>query len=478
MSYEQAVADGKGLDGSSEFNNFPTSYQPQPSWQESSLLMKQSEAKSDDVSNTLSVEELQQILAASQRVGQATSLERMLRQTVDEVLRLVPGHAAAIGLLDLGRSWVRLVAGGEAGQPLEGQRLRPSEIKGLLEVALHDEALVTENDCMADEYAEVYRIARLGRGVAMPLRRQGQVIGVLGVFRQVPQGAGFKGSECELLEMFASQIGPLLGAQQKITEAETALKSRDEFLSIASHDLRNPLTALRGFSQLTIRAINKVPDEQPVPRQPLSTNLQRIIKQTDSLDKLIGKLLDVSRINTGRLEVRPELLDLSELVREVSERCIIAIVTSETENGIEPEHRHKLQKVIPAQPLWGQFDRERMAQVVTNLLDNAVKYSPEGGTVKLELHRLNETTAELRVSDQGVGIPEEKQDIIFHRWSRVHSSREDEVGGVNGLGLGLFICREIVRKHGGQIVLESAPGQGSTFIVTVPLSGEEKKLTG
>ena len=396
----------------------------------------------------------------------------MLRQTVEMILTLIPGDACAVALLDPTRSWVRTVASGLVGDSLDGYRLRPQEIKGLLEVALIDERTVTIDDCIADEYAEVYRIARLGRGVAVPLRRQGKVVGVLAVFRQVPEGTAFLPAECRLLELIALQIGPLLSATQKIAELETALKSRDEFLSIASHDLRNPLTALRGFSQLTARAIERTPPDQPVSRTTLQTNLQRIIKQSNSLDKLIGKLLDVSRINTGRLEIQPIELELGELVRETAERCIVAITTTETEGAVPPEHRHKINLDITREPLWGQFDRERITQLVTNLLDNAFKYSPDGGPISLSLTRPNPTNAELRISDKGVGIPEEKQSVIFNRWSRVYSPREGEIGEVNGLGLGLFICREIVRKHGGHIDLESVPGQGSTFRVTLPVKDE------
>ncbi len=426
-----------------------------------------------DIPISLTSDFLEMLLKASQEVENAASVEKMLRQIVESVLVLIPADAAAVALLESGRSWVRVVSAGEAATAFEGYRLRQDEIKGLLEVALLDERTTTKDDCMADEYADIYRIARLGCGVAVPLRRQGHVIGVVGVFRQVPERTMFKPHECKLLELFGAQVGPVLASAYRINELETALKSRDEFLSIASHDLRNPLTALRGFSQLTIRSIDRVPEDKPVPRGPLLANLQRIVKQSNSLDKLIGKLLDVSRINTNRLEIQPVALNLSELVLDTARRCIVAVTTTESEANLPNDRRHTMQLDVTPDEVWGMFDRERIEQLITNLMDNAVKYSPEGGRVTISLNQVAPgDTAELRVSDQGIGIPEDKQMIIFNRWSRVYSSREGEIGEVNGLGLGLFICREIVRRHSGQIKLESEPGQGSIFIVTLPLKLE------
>jgi len=182
-------------------------------------------------------------------------------------------------------------------------------------------------------------------------------------------------------------------------------------------------------------------------------------------------LLDVSRINTGRLEIQPEPQELDELVTEAVNRCRVAVDTTETEDNVPFEKRHPLKLEIEHKELWGNFDRERMSQVVTNLIDNAVKYSPEGGIIHVNLHRAGDNFAELCVKDQGIGIAEEKQAVIFNRWSRINTSREGEIN-TSGLGLGLFICREIVRKHSGQISLESEPGQGSTFRVLLPINNQ------
>ncbi|HEX2909259.1 MAG TPA: ATP-binding protein [Chloroflexia bacterium] len=393
----------------------------------------------------------------------------MSHRTVESALELVSADVAAIAMLEPGHSWVRVIASGIKGAIFEGYRLKPQDRKGLLEEAINEQQTLTSSDGASQDNSEIYRLANLTYGVAIPLKRQEEVVGVIGLFRQQSHGTPFQQADIRLLELFAGQVGPLLSANQKISELETALKSRDEFLSIASHDLRNPLTALRGFSQLTVRAINKYPEGELIPRETLLNNLNRVIKQSNALDVLIGKLLDVSRINTNRLQIQPEPLDLAELVRETVKRCIIAVTTTEMEEDKAPENRHILRLQINEEPIMGEFDRVRMDQVVTNLIDNAVKYSPDGGEVNISLQRRDPNTVELSVADQGIGIPEEKQAIIFNRWSRLHTSNDNEVGDIKGLGLGLFICREIVRKHGGRIDLESVPDKGSTFTVTLPL---------
>lgn len=417
---------------------------------------------------SFSNETLMAVLSATASIENETQLDKVLRQALNEALALVPGAVAALGLLEPERNWIKLVATGEAAAAFEGYRLRMNGGKGLFERALAANCTVTCENCQEEDFSEVYRAYRLNQGLVMPFFRLETPISVLGIFRQ--DGVPFSAAEIALLELFARQMGPLLFNRRRLNEIDTALRSRDEFLSIASHDLRNPLTALRGFTQLTARSIDKVPPDQPLPRANIQSNLQRIIKQTGSLDKLIGKLLDVSRINTGRLEIQTETQELDELVAEAINRCRVAVATTETEESVPAEKRHSISLEIKDRGLAGEFDRERVSQVITNLVDNAVKYSPEGGIVRVNLYRAGDNFAELSVKDSGIGIPEEKQAVIFNRWSRINASKNGEVT-TSGLGLGLFICREIVRKHNGQIFLESEPDLGTTFYVRLPIAG-------
>jgi signal transduction histidine kinase len=424
-------------------------------------------------SANLSSQTLLNLLHSVEAIESENQLDKMLRQAVAQLLGLITADVAVVALIEPERSWVKLTAAGEAAQAFEGYRLRLAEggARGLLEKALNEDRMIICDNCLAQGFSEVYQAHQLDRGVALPLRKQGKTFGVVGLFRQVSQVDALSPDDLTLLELFVRQVGPLLFNRRKLSELDIALKSRDEFLSIASHDLRNPLTALRGFSQLTARSIDKVPEGQPIPRVNIQANLQRIIKQTGSLDKLIGKLLDVSRINTDRLEIQPDDQQLDEIVAETVNHCRVAVATTENEDHIPPEQRHVIKLEIANKALWGNFDRERIAQVVTNLLDNAVKYSPEGGTIRVNLQRTNDIFATLTINDPGIGIPEEKQVVIFNRWSRINATREGEMSAI-GLGLGLFICREIVRKHNGQIWLQSEPGEGSTFYVRLPLNAQ------
>lgn len=411
------------------------------------------------------------LLQSAEAIENETQFDKILRQVLEQVLSLVPGDVAALGILEPERSWLKLTAAGELAPVFEGYKLRLSGSKGVLETALQQMQLTRCDDCLNEDFSEVYAVNQLRRGVAIPLCKQDKPVAILGLFRQAPQGQPFSPAEITLLQMFARHIGPVIYNRRRIFELDTALKSRDEFLSIASHDLRNPLTALRGFTQLTSRSIDKVPEDKPLPRANIQANLQRIIKQTGSLDKLIGKLLDVSRINTGRLEIQPEEQELDELVAEAVNRCRVAVSTTQAEESVPPEKQHTIKLDITDKELWGSFDRERIAQVIANLVDNAVKYSPEGGQITLNLYRAGDNFATLSVKDQGIGIAEEKQAVIFNRWSRLNGAQNGDLNTV-GLGLGLFICREIVRKHNGQISLESEPGQGSTFFVHLPINNQ------
>ncbi len=409
------------------------------------------------------------VLSATASIENETQLDKVLRQVLNEALALVPGSVVALGLLEPERNWVKLAAAGEASAAFEGYRLRLNGGKGLFEKALAANRTVTCDNCQEEDFGEVYQAYRLNQGVVVPFFRLETPVSVLGIFRQ--DGVPFSTPEIALLELFARQMGPLLFNRLRLNEFDTALKSRDEFLSIASHDLRNPLTALRGFTQLTARSIDKVPPDQPLPRTNIQNNLQRIIKQTGSLDKLIGKLLDVSRINTGRLEIQTETHELDELVAEAINRCRMVVATNEAEDSVPAEKRHTISLEIEDRGLAGEFDRERLSQVIANLIDNAVKYSPDGGTVRVNLYRAGDSFAELSVKDSGIGIPEEKQAVIFNRWSRINASSNGEVT-TSGLGLGLFICREIVRKHNGQISLESDLNLGTTFYVRLPIASQ------
>lgn len=179
----------------------------------------------------------------------------------------------------------------------------------------------------------------------------------------------------------------------------------------------------------------------------------RLLVQVERLEQLIAELLDTSRIQQGRLALQPEPMDLRELAKEVLERFADAAERTE-------QHCVVLEATEAVEGVW---DPARLDQVLTNLLSDAVKYSPQGGEVRLAVHRQDDQ-AVVAVSDQGIGMAPDEQDRLFVPFQR--SAQAQTIAG--GFGLGLHIASEIVKQHGGTITVDSAPGKGTTFTVSLP----------
>lgn len=246
--------------------------------------------------------------------------------------------------------------------------------------------------------------------------------------------------------------GRFVSVARDITErqrAETALRlaseAKDAFLAAASHELRTPLAAAKGHAHLALLKLGGETEAGP------GKSLKIINRQIDRMAKLVEDLLDISRLQAGRLSLELERFDLSQLVHETRDR--MAVLSQTHDLRVEaPEH------------VEGTWDRGRLDQVLTNLLSNAIRYAPEGGQVLVRLTREGDEGVHLAVRDHGVGIPREKQALIFERFGRAHGSK------YGGLGLGLTISQGIVEQHGGRIWVESAgvAGEGSTFHVWLP----------
>jgi PAS domain S-box-containing protein len=234
--------------------------------------------------------------------------------------------------------------------------------------------------------------------------------------------------------------------------ARKALEQRkDTFISMAGHELRTPLTALKMQIQLLRRRLEKQGQQQAV------TTFPKVEEPIRQLERLIGELLDVSKMQAGKLEYIQESVDLSALLHEVAE-TMQQIHTTHTIVVHDMEH------------LTVVGDKDRLEQVVINLLSNAIKYSPDAKTVEIALSATPET-ATITVCDYGEGIPQEQREKIFERFYRVASSSSKK-GMIPGLGMGLYIVEEIVKQHKGTIMVESTLGKGSTFRVTLPLKKE------
>lgn len=233
-----------------------------------------------------------------------------------------------------------------------------------------------------------------------------------------------------------------------VTQQKALDRLRLDFISAAAHELKTPITTLKGYAQLALMRLRTNLD-----RPRLQRALQSIDIQADRVVHTVQKLLDVTKMQVGLLDLQPEPIDLAALVRG----CV--------EQTQAMSSRHELSLAAP-ETLEILADRLRITLVVQNMLDNAIKYSPEGGTIEIEL-RDTGGEAMLTVRDHGVGISRDKQSLIFEPWYQAHG---ESVGDVGGMGLGLSISREIVERHGGRMWCDSTEGAGSLFGVTLPLT--------
>ncbi|MFL5694805.1 MAG: PAS domain S-box protein [Ktedonobacteraceae bacterium] len=245
------------------------------------------------------------------------------------------------------------------------------------------------------------------------------------------------------------RAGNVIGAAKiarDITERLELERRKDEFISTASHELKTPITTLRGFTDLLLRRFKRQGMQEEMPM------LTRMDAQIKRLTRLVDELLDASKAQAGRLDYEEEPVDLAALLQE----------TVEIMQPISPTHTLIVSETTPAMVMG---DKDRLGQVLTNLISNAVKYSPQANQVDLSLTTSDKTVA-LRIRDDGIGIPKAHQKHIFDRFYR---ARDSHSKAFPGLGVGLYIAHEIVKRHGGEITVESEEGKGSTFVVSLPL---------
>lgn len=234
--------------------------------------------------------------------------------------------------------------------------------------------------------------------------------------------------------------------EAQIEKLEAAVQARDEFLSIAAHDLRNPMHALALQASSCLRAARKEGSSA------LETRLERLVYTINRYVQRANLLLDVSRINAGRLHLRRERVDLADVLRET-----IASFDAEAEY-----HNCAIESDIPDSAM-GEWDRIAVEQIAANLLSNAIKYGA-GSPVQVALTRAGPDAVELRVTDHGVGISPENQERIFGRFEQVVTGEARA-----GFGIGLWLVRSLTEAHAGTIRLNSQINKGSTFTVRLPV---------
>lgn len=289
--------------------------------------------------------------------------------------------------------------------------------------------------------------------ITVPLFSQGSTLGALTLFF-AGSGRTHNEDDLTLAEETARRAATAIVNARLFKEAQEAIGVRDDFLSMAGHELRTPLTAL----QLQILSITKMVG-QPDFADKVATRAEKAGRNVLRLSSLVNELLDISRISAGRLRLERTPFDLTEVVRSVLARhdedlrkngCSLELVSSDT--------------------LHGAWDRARVEQIVTNLITNAIKYG-KGKPIAVQVER-SENGARIVVQDHGMGIPPEDQQRIFQRFERAVSSRH-----FGGLGLGLWIARQLVDAHGGTIRVTSESGLGARFEVELPLVPPDEVLT-
>lgn len=244
-----------------------------------------------------------------------------------------------------------------------------------------------------------------------------------------------------------------LVVHQDVSALKEAEHLKDEFIGVAAHELRNPIAALKGFATMLVYQTNRGKGAKLSLWQ--REALEEIEQATARLDKLTEDLLDVTRLQAGRLALTRKLTDLVALTRHVMAQ--MQMTTSRHMFSLETE----FSSLIVA------IDRVRIEQVLNNLLSNAVKYSPRGGPIKLTLHEeIEPHVALLTIRDRGIGIPAHQQARIFGRFVRADNARTAEI---TGTGLGLYLSRELVERHGGRLWFESTEGEGTAFFLMLPL---------
>ena len=263
------------------------------------------------------------------------------------------------------------------------------------------------------------------------------------------QAARIAQSQADLARATAAQARTMAAALDTARqELQSALRVRDQFLSIAAHELKTPLTVLLGYTQVLQRRAAREHHLDPRDEHALEV----IAARSRKLHHLIEDLLDVTRIQTGMLALDLRPVDLCALARQL---------VAELQPGLE---RHTLVLRCPDMAVWINADERRIDQALQNLLDNAVKYSPGGGQIAIEVGRTADR-AELTVCDQGMGVPAAARQQIFERFFRAGNTNRDHI---TGMGIGLYVVREIMARHDGEVRLASVENQGSAFTLSFP----------
>ena len=385
-------------------------------------------------------------------LGSSLEIEEAFGAFIRELRGLIPFDRTAIILSEQGHIRVMATAGHKHDEVLRPGEALPSG--ALVETVMSTGETVYRRDMSDHKHPEEVTLTEIGlhSRIAAPLLLGVRPIGMLAILRREPDAFG--PDEIELATLLGrlvatgvQNIRAYSAERETVEELRRLSALRADFVSLVSHELRSPMAAVIGAARTLQGRWRELSPQQR------ASFLALISDETARLATLIGDVLDTSRIEAGTFTYSFSDVDLADLVRET----VAAMALGQDEVLVVAQ----APDTVPAV----RADRERLKQVLMNLVENAVKYSPAGGEV--EVHAWAENGLVLvAVEDQGPGIPREQQGLIFEKFGRANVG-----GGKPGSGLGLFIARSIAEAHGGSLKVRSAPGQGSTFTLELPLAG-------
>lgn len=300
------------------------------------------------------------------------------------------------------------------------------------------------------EHTEILRRLDLGSLIVVPMKTHGAIMGAIALSRSGAGGRRYNRRDLVFAEELARRAAVAIENARLYQVTRRALESRDEILAVVSHDLRSPLGVIRIKSQLIKERVAALEDARGL-------NIDVIQRAADQMDALVTSLADATRMNAGRFTIEPAPCDLVALSREVADLL----------EPVAVDRNVRLEMTTACDDAVCAADRERLLQVLINVMSNGIKFTPPGGMVRLEVVA-DDDDVEIAVSDTGLGIASDQLSQIFDRYWQGRP-------GHRGSGLGLYIAKGIIESHGGRIWAESEPGRGSCFRMTLPRGLRESR---
>jgi signal transduction histidine kinase len=394
----------------------------------------------------------------AQRLTGSLEIDHLLRSIAEAVRKTFGYFDVTFFLLDPEEDEVVLVAHAGEKEDFLPANYRQKKTDGIVGwVATHGEKLIVD-DVGKDSRYYVYAYQESRSELAIPIRVESEVVGVLNV--EDRRLHAFDETDAIVLETMCDQLGAAVRnarLYEKLKKSHSRLTDLDrmksDFLGIVSHDFRSPLATI----VLAANALQK--RWETFDQEKLNDYLDVIADQATRLGKLAEDVLSVALLETGKLTYHFTPVNLGRVVTDAA-------------SLVKFSSRHTFECLYDQGAPLVRADRSKLRQVVQNLLSNAVKYSPAGGAISLRVKDRSPDEILVSVQDQGIGISAQQMERLFQKFSRVESAATQ---GIGGSGLGLWICREIVRAHGGEIWAESEPGKGSTFIFSLKKAGADAK---